>query len=111
MTALGNLIHSPQTLLMIFVGLFLLYLGIKKEFEPLLLVPIGFGIILANALGGNMNIVASNDEIMHLSLLEIAEQYGIMNLLYYSLIKTGLLPPLIFMGVGALTDFGRCCAT
>ena len=106
MTALGEFIHSPQTLIMVFIGLFLLYLGIKKEYEPLLLVPIGFGIIMANALGGSMNIVSSTDEIMHMSLLEIAKNYGIMNLLYYSLIKTGLLPPIIFMGVGALTDFG-----
>ena len=41
-----------------------------------------------------------------MNLLEIATEFGIMNYLYYALIKTGLLPPLIFMGVGALTDFG-----
>lgn len=106
MTAFSALIHSPETLLMLLIGLFLLYLGIVKEYEPLLLVPIGFGLILANSLGGEMGVVQSNDEIMHMSLLEIAKDYGIMNLLYYSLIKTGLLPPIIFMGVGALTDFG-----
>ena len=43
---------------------------------------------------------------MHLTLVEIAKEHGIMNMLYYALIKTGLLPPLIFMGVGAMTDFG-----
>ncbi len=106
MTAFSALIHSPETLLMLLIGLLLLYLGIVKEYEPLLLVPIGFGLILANSLGGEMGVVPSNDEIMHMSLLEIAKNYGIMNLLYYSLIKTGLLPPIIFMGVGALTDFG-----
>lgn len=106
MTAFSALVHSPETLLMLLIGLFLLYLGIVKEYEPLLLVPIGFGLILANSLGGEMGVVPSNDEIMHMSLLEIAKNYGIMNLLYYSLIKTGLLPPIIFMGVGALTDFG-----
>ncbi len=106
MTAFGALISSPETIIMILIGLFLLYLGIIKEYEPLLLVPIGFGLILANSLGGEMGVVPSTDEIMHMSLLEVAKEYGIMNLLYYSLIKTGLLPPIIFMGVGALTDFG-----
>lgn len=106
MTAFGALAGSPETIIMILIGVFLLYLGIVKEYEPLLLVPIGFGLILANSLGGEMGVVPSSDEIMHMSLLEIAKEYGIMNLLYYSLIKTGLLPPIIFMGVGALTDFG-----
>ena len=106
MTAFSELIKSPETLLMIFIGLLLLYLGIKKQYEPLLLVPIGFGLVMANALGSQMGIVPSTDEIMHMTLIEIAKEYGIMNLLYYSLIKTGLLPPIIFMGVGALTDFG-----
>ncbi len=106
MTALGSLIQSPETILMLIIGGFLLYLGIVKGYEPLLLVPIGFGVILANSLGGEMGVIPANDVIEHMSLLEIAKNYGIMNLLYYSLIKTGLLPPLIFMGVGALTDFG-----
>lgn len=106
MTAFSALLQSPETLIMIVIGCGLLYLGIVREYEPLLLVPIGFGLILANALGGQMAVVPSTDEIMHMSLLEIAKEYGIMNLLYYSLIKTGLLPPIIFMGVGALTDFG-----
>ena len=88
------------------VGFVLLYLGIHKKYEPLLLVPIGFGVILANGLGGGMGIVTGDEEIMHMSLLEIASQYGILNFLYYALIKTGFLPPIIFMGVGALTDFG-----
>lgn len=106
MTAFGALFQSPETFLMIIIGLFLLYLGVVKGYEPLLLVPIGFGVILANSLGGDMGVVPSNDEIAHMTLLEIAKNHGIMNLLYYSLIKTGLLPPIIFMGVGALTDFG-----
>lgn len=106
MTAFGALFQSPETVLMIIIGMVLLYLGVVKGYEPLLLVPIGFGVILANSLGGEMGVVPSNDEIAHMTLLEIAKNHGIMNLLYYSLIKTGLLPPLIFMGVGALTDFG-----
>ena len=108
MTAFGELAVSPGTLLMLSIGFLLLYLGIKKNYEPLLLVPIGFGLLLANFPGGNMSITPSNEEnnIMHMTLLEIAKDHGIMNFLYYSLIKTGLLPPIIFMGVGALTDFG-----
>ncbi len=106
MTAFGALFKSTETVLMIFIGLDLLYLGVVMGYEPLLLVPIGFGVILANSLGGDMGVVPSNDEIAHMTLLEIAKNHGIMNLLYYSLIKTGLLPPIIFMGVGALTDFG-----
>ncbi len=106
MTAISSFISNPGSLVMILVGMVLLYLGIKKEYEPLLLVPIGFGVLLANSLGGNMAVVESNATIDHMTLLEIAKEHGIMSYLYYSLIKTGLLPPLIFMGVGALTDFG-----
>lgn len=108
MTAFGDLASSPATFLMLGIAFFLLYLGIHKKYEPLLLVPIAFGLLLANLPGGNMNVVQDTAEngIGHLTLLEIAKDYGIMNLLYYALIKTGLLPPLIFMGVGAMTDFG-----
>jgi sodium ion-translocating decarboxylase beta subunit len=91
MTAFDDLIESPGGLLMLAIAVLLLYLGIKKEYEPLLLVPIGFGVLLANFPTGNM---AATDE------------GGIMNLLYHALIKTTILPPLIFMGVGAMTDFG-----
>jgi oxaloacetate decarboxylase beta subunit len=90
---------------MVIVGGILLYLGIKKEYEPLLLIPIGFGVLLANSLGGNLE-VATPDQVEDMGLLDIAKYHGIISFLYYSLIKTGLLPPLIFMGVGALTDFG-----
>ncbi len=106
MTAFGDFVQTPGALLMLAIGFFLVYLGIVKQYEPLLLVPIGFGIILANALKGGMAVVPGNEMIDHMTLLEIAKEYGIMNFLYYSLIKTGLLPPIIFMGVGALTDFG-----
>jgi len=106
MTALSNIAVNPGALIMVFIGFLLLYLGIRKDYEPLLLVPIGFGILLANALGGNMAVVESSPEIEHATIIEIAKEHGIMSMLYYALIKTGLLPPLIFMGVGALTDFG-----
>lgn len=91
MTAFDNLVENPAALFMLAIAVLLLYLGIKKEYEPLLLVPIGFGVLLANFPGGNM---AATDH------------GGIMNLLYDALIKTTILPPLIFMGVGAMTDFG-----
>lgn len=110
MTAFADIFQSPSVLLMLALGLLLLYLGIVKQYEPLLLVPIAFGVILANLPGGGMGVVPAdmielpNDRYMN--LFEIASEYGIMNYLYYSLIKTGFLPPIIFMGVGALTDFG-----
>lgn len=105
MTALGELGTQPGSLLMLVLGFGLLYLGIRKQYEPLLLVPIAFGLLLANFPGGNMNIV-TEELVAQKGLLAVTKEYGIMNLLYYTLIKTGLLPPLIFMGVGALTDFG-----
>jgi oxaloacetate decarboxylase beta subunit len=108
MTAFGELSQEPLSLLMLLIGFTLLYLGIKKKFEPLLLIPIAFGVLLANFPGGNMGVIPADEinNMSHLTILEIAKDYGIMNMLYYILIKTGLLPPLIFMGVGAMTDFG-----
>ena len=108
MTALGNI--TWQVLIMWAIAFVLLYLGIKKGYEPLLLVPIAFGVLLANFPGGQMGVV--NPELIELegghymNLFEIAHEFGIMNYLYFMLIKTGLLPPIIFMGVGVLTDFG-----
>lgn len=108
MTSLG--VITWQTLIMWAIAFVLLYLGIKKQYEPLLLVPIAFGVLLANFPGGQMGIVSPEmvqlDDHHYMNLFEIAHEYGIMNYLYYSLIKTGLLPPVIFMGVGVLTDFG-----
>ncbi|MCY4040870.1 MAG: sodium ion-translocating decarboxylase subunit beta [Gammaproteobacteria bacterium] len=78
---------------MIGIGLTLLYLAIVKGFEPLLLVPIGFGGILANIPG-----------------VDIATGDGLLNLLYQGGLETSIFPLLIFMGVGALTDFGPVLA-
>ena len=103
MTSFNELILEPSYILMIVISIFLLYLGIAKKYEPLLLVPIGFGILISNIPGSNLGVVKLDES---LGLIEIAQEYGIINFLYYSLIKTGFLPPLIFMGVGALTDFG-----
>ena len=86
-------------LVMIIIGFILLYLAIKKGFEPLLLVPIGFGCILANIpLGYIAGIDPSTGDI------------GFIKLLFDSGISTGLFPILIFMGVGAMTDFGPLIA-
>ena len=78
---------------MILIGLMLLYLAIKKGFEPLLLIPIGFGGILSNIPGVD---IAVGDGILH--------QFYVMGL------ETGVFPLLIFMGVGAMTDFGPLLA-
>ena len=108
MTALSGM--GWDVALMWVIAFVLLYLGIKKQYEPLLLVPIAFGLLLANFPGGGMGIVPAENIALeggrYMNLFEIANEYGIMNYLYYSLIKTGFLPPIIFMGVGALTDFG-----
>ncbi|MBQ5997724.1 MAG: sodium ion-translocating decarboxylase subunit beta [Bacteroidales bacterium] len=117
MTALGNIIEEPQFLIMYAIAFVLLYLGIKKQYEPLLLVPIAFGVLLANFPGGDMGVIAADENgmvpvgdtlknIYEMPLHEIAHEFGIMNFVYYMLIKSGFLPPVIFMGVGALTDFG-----
>ena len=90
---------------MLAVSCFLLYLGLGKKYEPLLMVPIAFGMLLANFPGGEM-FVPDADAVEGLGITDIAKEYGIMAMLYYALIKTGLLPPIIFLGVGALTDFG-----
>jgi len=108
MTAIGG--FSWEVAVMWIIAFVLLYLGIFKGYEPLLLVPIAFGVLLANFPGGGMGIVPAESidlgDGKYKNLFEIAHDYGIMNYLYYSLIKTGFLPPIIFMGVGALTDFG-----
>ena len=106
----GFNIMGWDTVLMWLIAFLLLYLGIRKQYEPLLLVPIGFGVLLANLPGAGLGVVDSslviNADGSYMSLLDIASKHGIMNLLYFSLIKTGILPPIIFMGVGVLTDFG-----
>lgn len=108
MTAWDELTSSPGSLLMILIAFFLLYLGIHRRYEPLLLIPIAFGVLLANFPGGQMGVAGPDqaESFKHLTIVEIGSEHGIMNMLYFTLIKTGLLPPLIFMGVGALTDFG-----
>ena len=118
MTAFSNLVDDPSSLIMYLIAFGLLYLGIVKKYEPLLLVPIAFGVLIANFPGGEMGVVQADSAgyvtladgtreiIWDMPLHKIAHEFGIMNYLYYALIKSGLLPPIIFMGVGAMTDFG-----
>ena len=84
---------QPGQVIMMAVGLLLLYLAIKRNFEPLLLIPIGFGGILANIPGAGL-----------------AESGGILYMFYSIGIETGVFPLIIFMGVGAMTDFGPLLA-
>jgi sodium ion-translocating decarboxylase beta subunit len=79
--------------LMLLVGMLLIYLAIVKKFEPLLLLPIGFGALLSNIPGANLAIDG-----------------GILHLFYVIGIESGAFPLIIFMGVGALTDFGPLLA-
>ncbi len=84
---------TPGQGFMIMIGMLLLYLAINKNFEPLLLVPIGFGGVLANIPGAGL-----------------AEGDGILHIFYAVGIESGAFPLIIFMGVGALTDFGPLLA-
>ncbi len=90
-TGLAN--FNAGGLAMILVGGILLYLAIARRFEPLLLVPIGFGAILSN-----------------IPIAGIAGDDGLLGYIYRVGIDTGVFPLLIFMGVGALTDFGALIA-
>ena len=90
---------SWQNLLMFAVGGTLIYLAVRKGYEPLLLIPIGFGAILANLPNAMMS--ASAD-----SVTAVADgSHPLLQLIYNAGIKTEFLPPVIFLGVGALTDF------
>lgn len=86
-----------SNLLMIFFGSIFIWLGIKKDFEPLLLVPIGFGMIL-----GNMPGLSEQG-------LSIESKGSVLSYLYFG-VKTGVYPSLIFLGIGAMTDFSTLIA-
>lgn len=89
----GGMLDGFKQGMMIGIGLLLLYLAIHKKFEPLLLVPIGFGAILVNA-----------------PMAGMGDPGGILYYIHVIGIKTGIFPLLVFMGVGALTDFGPLIA-
>ena len=90
---------------MIFVGLMLLFLAIKHGFEPLLLIPIGFGTLLVNIPGAGFDSAPVFDAVG-----TIIEPGGLLFYIYSIGIETGVFPLLIFMGVGAMTDFGPLLA-
>lgn len=90
---------------MMLIGLGLLFLAIRKGFEPLLLVPIGFGTVLANIPGAGFDAAPIYDAVGHLE-----SPGGLLYYIYHVGIETGLFPLIIFMGVGAMTDFGPLLA-
>ncbi len=92
-SAAEQFMHQYGNMIMIFVCLFLLWLGIKKQFEPLLLVPIAFGGLLSN-----------------IPVCDMAGPNGFLGIVYEAGIHKGLFPLIIFMGVGAMTDFGPLIA-
>ena len=145
LSSFGFFYITQGQVIMLFVGLILLYLAINKKFEPLLLVPIGFGTILSNipeiglAYSGLEKIIFENDPetlsnlamllglefinadvVKNLDLVSLsnAEKYaaelgytsGILYKFYSVSIGSGIAPLLIFMGVGAMTDFGPMLA-
>jgi sodium ion-translocating decarboxylase beta subunit len=91
--SMGIVNFGYENAIVMAIGCFLIYLGIKKRYEPLLLIPIGFGAILTNV-----------------PVIGMMDQGGILRVIYDSGIKTGLFPLLIFLGIGALTDFGPLIA-
>lgn len=97
-SGIASLIENPLPLVMIAVSCLLMYLAIVKKYEPLLLLPISFGMLLANLpLAGMMDAPSGNTA------------GGLLYYLYQG-VKLGIFPPLIFLGVGAMTDFGPLIA-
>ncbi len=96
-----------QNLVMIVIACALLYLGIVKKFEPLLLVGIAFGCLLSNLPGGNLYHPELWDSFMagQIGYGTILHDGGLLDIFYIG-VKAGIYPCLIFMGVGAMTDFG-----
>lgn len=83
-----------RSLIMILISFVLIYLAVKKEYEPLLLLPIAFGMLLANLPVANLNSMADGSLLFYL----------------YKGVKLGIYPPLIFLGIGTMTDFGPLIA-
>ena len=105
-----------KSAVMILIACFLLYLAIKKEYEPLLLLPIAFGMLLSNIPGaGLFHTSMWNDEFLnpdspfYHSYRHVMAEGGLLDVLYIG-VKAGVYPCLIFLGVGAMTDFGPLIA-
>ena len=97
-----------KCLVMLALACFLLYLAIKKQYEPLLLLPIAFGMLLTNLPGAEM-FHSDLFEGGHVHWQELAAKGGLLDYLYLG-VKCGIYPCLIFIGVGAMTDFGPLIA-
>ena len=106
-TGVSKLVNDPvmlvKTIIMYVIVVVLLYLAIKKKFEPLLLLPIAFGMLLANLPGANLMHLDWFLE-KHIEWGDILNNGGLIDFLYMG-VKLGIYPSLIFMGVGAMTDF------
>ncbi|MDR0596841.1 MAG: sodium ion-translocating decarboxylase subunit beta [Clostridiales Family XIII bacterium] len=104
-----------QQLVMMFISAILIYLAIKKQYEPLLLLPIAFGMMLTNLpLSELMHMElftppAGHEAGFHIIFQEVVEKGGLLDFLYLG-VKLGIYPSLIFLGVGAMTDFGPLIA-
>ena len=125
-SGIGMLLQEPRYIIMIAVACVLLYLGIVKKFEPLLMVPIGFGMLLANLPLAGLNSTpvyeylaeathngkAGVEVIMEdgTKMYQYVKSNGGLLYYLYQGVKLGIYPPLIFMGVGAMTDFGPLIA-
>ena len=112
-TGIAKLVNGPmdiliKTLIMYVIVGVLVYLAIKKQFEPLLLLPIAIGMFLANLPGANLFnmdlFINQNDAHAAVIIQEVFEKGGLIDILYLG-VKFGVYPSLIFIGIGAMTDF------
>ncbi len=116
-TGFVGFVENPLNLVMIAISCFLLFLAIVKKFEPLLLLPIAFGMLLTNLPGAGMfNPEIFADGHVHWEMFAgaanadgVTVSAGLIDYLYLG-VKLGIYPSLIFLGVGAMTDFGPLIA-
>ncbi|MBQ8525361.1 MAG: sodium ion-translocating decarboxylase subunit beta [Clostridia bacterium] len=111
-TGFPALVADWRTIVMLIISCVLLYLGIVKQFEPLLLIPIAFGMLLTNLPGAEMfHEELFKDGHVHWELFKATNNVtpGLIDYLYLG-VKLGIYPCLIFVGVGAMTDFGPLIA-
>lgn len=118
-TGFNGVVAVIGTPLMLIIACVLLYLAIVKEFEPLLLLPIAFGMLLSNLpMFANSGAIMMHPEFFtdskyfvdgHLDMQMIFAEGGLLDMLYLG-VKLGIYPPLIFLGIGCMTDFGPLIA-
>lgn len=118
-TGFNGVVAVIGTPLMLIIACVLLYLAIVKEFEPLLLLPIAFGMLLSNLpMFANTGAIMMHPEFFtdskylidgHLNMQMIFSEGGLLDMLYLG-VKLGIYPPLIFLGIGCMTDFGPLIA-